>query len=168
RLTSTRATDFERERQKSSPLIPRLAKASTQLDRHPITRSINQTDAIGLIIALATEYCARCNDVPHSSPLYRQPFRKFCLRGTRLSILPRSDVPPISRHRFCVTPGPNPKPIWKIPQIGAASSGRAIGIPDPLWIRTTNATPISPLRRRVPRLPVNEPAPESTTTPPFA
>ena len=109
-----------------------------------------------LIIVLATEYCARCNDVSHSSPLYRQPFRKFRLRGTRLYLAARTF------HRFRGTGfalhRPNPKPIWKIPQIGAASSGRATGIPDPLWIPTTNSTSISPLRRRVPRLSVNEPA----------
>ena len=133
-------------------------QASTQLDRHPITRSINQTDAIGLIIALATEYCARCNDVYHPSPLYRQPFRKFCLRGTRLYLaaLGRSTdfVAPVLRH----TGGQIPNQFGK----SRKSVLRPVAAPPGFRVlcgfERRNATPISPLRRRVPRLPVNEPA----------
>lgn len=61
------------------------ASPSTRLHRHPITRSISQTDGIGLIMVHAMEYCATTQRQPASldGPLCPQPFQKFRLRGPR-------------------------------------------------------------------------------------
>lgn len=101
----------------------------------------------------AMEYYARRND--------NVPFESF-VSATVSEVRPwrTETILPLGRSTdfeagVCVTSAKSQANLEN--PANRCTSSTTAGIPDSLRIRTPDATPINPLRRRVPRLPVNEP-----------